>query len=68
MKNSKPKPDKREQVRKRWFKKEIDEALCDAYLGPCPACGGSVCGALDEPKCRDCGWSNDNQFLERGAA
>ncbi len=68
MKNSNVKPNKRKEVEKRRLKLEIEDSLQEAYLGPCPACGGSVCGSLTEPQCRDCGWSNDNQFLERSAA
>jgi hypothetical protein len=68
MKNVKKKTDKKPAAQKRWFKREMDEGLRDAYLGPCPACRGSVFGALDEARCRDCGWNNDENQFERGAA
>ena len=68
MKNVKQKPDKRQAIQKRQLRQEIDEGLRDAYLGACPACRGSVFGALDQARCRDCGWNNNEINFERGAA
>ncbi len=68
MKNQIRKPDKRQSMKRRLLRQEVDEALLDAYLGSCPKCGGSVFGALDEPICRDCGWGHNEAILERGTA
>ena len=54
---------------KKWFRREIEEGVRDAYLSRCPACRGAVFGALDHPKCRDCGWDNQTfNYPNRGAA
>jgi len=68
MKHGKPKPDRRQQTKMRVLKGEIDDCLLEAYLGPCPVCRGNVFGSLDEHKCRNCGWTNDETFSERRGA
>lgn len=69
MKKAKRKAKSKNELQGRWLKREIEEGLQEAYLGQCPACRGNVFGALDQPKCEDCGWSNNqNNFFERGAA
>jgi hypothetical protein len=62
------KPDKRQKLERRRLWQEIADGISAAYLGPCPACQGNVCGAIDRAKCSDCSWSNFENYYERGAA